>query len=195
MRTIFEDTTLKAEMEEARSRTDEHKSTLPILWLIALVFLGGVWGVYRWADSRPAVTPPLPPASLDDQKQVNETFSKFNRFIFDVKWSEAETMLSTTAKQRLGNEKKSLVESLFGKFKDHKVVGAEMIPGHDRTIPGTLSANCQYKFTDINYTKIEDRIVPLTLVIENNKLVIDSWLGVGSEEQKTGSESKAAVNK
>jgi hypothetical protein len=182
-------------MEEARSRTDEHKSTLPILWLIALVFLGGVWGVYRWADSRPAVTPPLPPANLDDQKQVNETFSKFNRFIFDVKWSEAEAMLSTTAKQRLGNEKKSLVESLFGKFKDHKVVGAEMIPGHDRTIPGTLSANCQYKFTDINYTKIEDRIVPLTLVIENNKLVIDSWLGVGSEEQKTGSESKAAVNK
>jgi hypothetical protein len=195
MRTIFEDTTLKAEMEESRSRGDERKSTLPILWLIALLFLGSVWGVYRWADSRPALTPPPPPVSLDDPKQTGDIFSKFNQFIFDVKWSEAEAMLSATAKQRLNNEQKSLAESLFGKYKDHKVVGAEIIPGFDRSIPGTLSANCLYKFTDVNYTKIEDRIIPLTLVIENNKLVIDSWLGVGSEEQKTESESKAAVNK
>ena len=42
MRTIFEDTTLKAEMEESRSRGNESKSTLPILWLITLLFLGGV---------------------------------------------------------------------------------------------------------------------------------------------------------
>jgi hypothetical protein len=195
MRTIFEDTTMKAEMEESRSRGDERKSTLPILWLVAVVFLGGVWGVYRWADSRPAITPPPPPASLDDPKQVSDTFGKFNQFIFDVKWAEAEAMLSTTAKARLSNEQKSLPESLFGKYKDHKVVGAEIIPGFDRTIPGTLSANCQYKFTDNDYTKIEDRIIPLTLVIENNKVVIDSWLGVGSEEQKTESASKAAVNK
>jgi hypothetical protein len=195
MRTIFEDTTLKSEMEESRSRGDERKSTLPILWLIALGFLGGVWGAYTWANSRPAITPPPPPVSLDDPKQTGEAFAKFNQLIFDVKWPEVEAMISTTAKQRLNSEQKSLPESMFGKFKDYKVVGAEMIPGVDRSIPGTLSANCNYRFSDENYTKIEERIVPLTLVIENNRLVIDSWLGVGSEEQKTGSESKAAVNK
>lgn len=198
MRTIFEDTTLKAEMEESRSRGNEHKSTLPVLWLVALLFLGGVWGVYRWADARPAITPPPPPVSLDDPKQTGEVFSKFNGFIFDVKWSEAEAMLSTTAKQKLTNEQKGLPESLFGKYKDHKVVAAEIIQGFDRTIPGMLSVNCLYKFTDDNYTKIEERIIPLTLIIENGKLVVDNWLGVGSEGQegqKEGSDSKAALNK
>ncbi|MGH9754705.1 MAG: hypothetical protein ACREA2_18155 [Blastocatellia bacterium] len=195
MRTIFEDTTLKAEMEESRSRGNERKSTLPVLWLIALLFLGSVWGVYRWADSRPALTPPPPPVSLDDTKQTGEFFSKFNRFLLDAKWSEAEAMLSTTAKQRLTNEQKGLPEGLFGKYKDYKVVGADIIQGFDRTIPETLTVNCLYKFTDNNYTKVEERIIPLTLIIENGKLVIDSWLGVGSEGQKEGSESKAAVNK
>jgi hypothetical protein len=195
MRTIFEDTTLKAELEESDSRGDERKSTLPLLWLVALLFLGGVWGVYRWADSRPAVVPPPPPVSLDDPKQTAEAFGKFNRFVLDGNWSEAEAMLSTVAKQRLTDEQKSLPESLFGKYKDYKIVGGDIIQGVDRSIPGMVSVNCLYKFTNDNYAKIEERVVPLTLVNENSKLVIDNWGGVGSEERKVESDGKAAVNK
>jgi len=196
MRTIFEDTALKAEMEESRSRGNERKSTLPILWLIALLFLGGVWGVYRWADSHASVTPPPPPVSLDDPKQTAEAFGKFNRFALDGNWLEAEAMLSTAAKQRLTDERKSLPESLFGKFKDYKLVGAEMTTSIDRSLTGMVREDCIFRFTnDANYTKIEERYIPLTLVIENGKLVIDNWEGVGSEEKKEESGSKAVVNK
>jgi hypothetical protein len=194
MRTIFEDTTLKAEIEESRSRGNERKSTLPILWLVALLFLVGVWGVYRWADSRPAVAPPAPPASLEDPKQRADTLGKFNRAILDGNWTEAEGMLSTGAKQRLTTEQKSLPESLLGKFKDYKMVGGEMTQSIDDSAPGMVRVDCLYKFTnDANYTKIEERIVSLMLVIDNGKLAIDNWSGVGSEERKE--ESKPAVNK
>src|SRR5262249_42534545 len=138
MRTIFEDTTLKAEIEESRSRGNERKSTLPILWLVALLFLGGVWGVYRWADAPAAVAPPAPPVSLDDPKQTAEAFGKFNRFVLDGNWLKAEEILSTAAKQRLTAERKSLAESLLGKFKDYKIVGGEMTNSIDRNVPGMV---------------------------------------------------------
>jgi hypothetical protein len=199
MRTIFEDTTLKAEIEESRSRGNERKSTLPILWLVALLFLGGVWGVYRWADAHAAVAPPAPPVSLDDPKQTAEAFGKFNRFALDGKWSEAEEMLSTAAKQRLTNEQKRLAESLLGKFKDYKMVVGEMTQSIDRSVQGKVRVDCLYKFTKdpVNYTNVEQRIIPLTLVIEkeSGKLVIDSWEGVGSEERREESGSKATVSK
>lgn len=195
MRTIFEDTSVKAEIEEARNRGNERKSTLPILWLIALLFLAVVGGVYRWVESRPAIAPPAPPASLDDPAQTAEAFSKFNQFALDGKWTEAEVMLSTAAKQRLTNEQKSLPDSLLGKFKDYKMVGADMTQSIDRSVPGMVRVDCLYKFTnDENYTKIEERIVPLTLVIENGKLVIDNWEGIRPEELKEG-ESNAPVIK
>jgi hypothetical protein len=185
MRTIFEDTTLKAEMEESRSRGNERKSTLPILWLVALLFLGGVWGVYRWADSRPAVTPPAPPASLEDPRQTADTLGKFNRSILDGNWADAEGMLSNAAKQRLAAEQKGLSESLLGKFKDYKVVGAEMTQSIDRNTPGMVRVDCLYKFTnDPNYMKIEQRIISVMIVIDNSKLAIDNWIGVSSEERK-----------
>src|SRR5215470_1178858 len=111
MRTIFEDTNLKAEMEEVRSRGQENKYTLVGLWLTALVFLAGTWGAYRWADSRPAVEPPPPPVSLDDPKQTAEALSKFNRFVTYGNWPEAEAMISSAAKQRLNAEQKTLRES------------------------------------------------------------------------------------
>lgn len=192
MRTIFEDTTLKAELEESRSRGDERKSTLPILWLIALLSLVGVWGVYRWADSHPGVAPPPPPVSLDDPKQTAEAFNNFNRFVLEGNWLEAEALLSTAAKQRLTDEKKSLPESLLGKFKDYKIVAGEMTQSIDRSIPGMVRLDCLYKFTnDENYTKIEESIIPLMIVIENGKLVIDNWEGVSPGERK----EESAVNK
>jgi len=197
MRTIFEDTTLKAEMEESRSRGNERKSTLPILWLIALLFLGSVWGVYRWADSHAAVAPPAPPVSLEDPKQTAEIFNKFNRFVLEGNWLEAEGMLSTPAKQRLTVEQKSLPESLLGKFKDYKIVGGEMTQSIDRSVPGMLRLDCIYKFTDdpVNYTKIDERIISLTIVIENGRLVIDNWEGAGSEVLKEESGNKSPVSK
>jgi hypothetical protein len=197
MRTIFEDTTLKAEMEESRSRGNERKSTLPILWLTALLFLGGVWGVYRWADSHAAVVPPAPPVSLEDPKQRAEAFSKFNQSILNGNWLEAEGMLSTAAKQRLTSEQKSLPESLLGKFKDYKIVSGEMTPSIDTSVPGMVRLDCYYRFTDdpVNYTKVESRAISLMLVIENGRLVIDNWEGVGPEERKEESGSKAAVSK
>jgi len=192
MRTIFEDTTLKAEMEEVRDRGNENKYTLLVLWLIALVFLGGTWGVYRWADSRPAVEPPPPPVSLDDPKQTAEAFSKFNRFVVYGNWSEAEAMLSTAAKQRLSDERKSLRDSLLGSYKDHMIVGGDRTDSIDRSVPGRVREDCLYKFTNDNYNKIEQRIIPLVLVNENSRLVIDSWGDATPEEQKKEGEKKAA---
>jgi hypothetical protein len=197
MRTIFEDTSLKAEMEESRSRGNERKSTLPVLWLIALIFLGGVWGVYRWADSHAAVAPPAPPVSLDDPKQRADAFGKFNQSILSGNWNEAEAMLSTAAKQRLTEQQKSLPESLLGKFKDYKIVMGEMTQSIDTSVQGMVRLDCIYKFTDdpVNYTKVEERIISLTLVIENGRLVIDNWEGAGSEMLKEESGNKAAVSK
>ncbi|MBO0725186.1 MAG: hypothetical protein J2P52_06275 [Blastocatellia bacterium] len=198
MRTIFEDTISKAEMEDSRSRGNERKSTLPILWLVALLFLGSVWGVYRWADSHSAVQPPAPPASVEDPKQRSEILGKFNHAVLDGNWSEAETLLSTGAKQRLAAEQKSLAESLLGKFKDSKVVGAEMTQSIDTSEPEKARVDCLYKFTDADYTKVEDRILSLILVIDKGdgkgdpKLAIDNWSGV-TEERKEG--SKPAENK
>jgi hypothetical protein len=185
MRTIFEDTTLKAEMEETRSRGSESKFALPALWLIALVFLGGTWGVYRWADNRPAIPAPPPPVSLDDPKQTAEALNKFNIFVAYSNWTEAEAMLSTPAKERLSNEKKSLRESLLGGFKDSKIVGADRTGSIDRSFPGRMREDCLYKFiNNNNYQKVDERIISLVLVNENNKLVVDSWEGIKPEEPK-----------
>ena len=106
-------------------------------------------------------------------------------------------MISTAAKQRLTEQQKSLPESLLGKFKDYKIVMGEMTQSIDTSLEGMVRLDCLYKFTNdpINYTKIEERIIPLTLVIENGRLVIDSWEGVGSDERKEDGGSKAVVNK
>jgi hypothetical protein len=196
MRTIFEDTTLKAEIEESRSRGNERKSTLPILWLVALLFLGSVWGIYRWADNHAAVPAPPPPVSLDDPKQTAAAFGKFNQSLRDRNFAEAETMLSTAAKQRLTDEQKSLAESLLGKLKDYKIEESGMTQSIDRGVPGMVRADCLFKFSkDGDLTKIEERIIPLTLMIENGRIVIDNWEGVSSEERKENNGGKAAVNK
>ncbi|MGE0132249.1 MAG: hypothetical protein AB7U82_29555 [Blastocatellales bacterium] len=192
MRTIFEDTNVKAELEEASYRGNENKYTLLVLWLVAIVFLVGTWGVYRWADSRPAVEPPPPPVSLDDPKQTAAAFGNFNKFVAYGNWPEAEAMLSTAAKQRLSAEQKSLRDSLLGVYKDYKIVGADTTNSIDRSAPGMVREDCLYKFSDADYTKYEQRIISLMLVNENGKLVIDNWEGAKPDEQKKEAESKAA---
>ena len=193
MRTIFEDTALKAEMEEASSRGNESKYTLLLLWMIAIVFLAGTWGVYRWADSRPAVVPPPPPVNLEDPKQTAEALSKFNRFVAYENWPEAEAMLSIAAKQKLSTEHKSLRDSLFGAYKEgYKVVGADRTDSIDRSVPGRMREDCLYRFADKDYTKVDQRIIPLVLIVENSKLVIDGWEEAKPEEKKKDGGGKAA---
>jgi hypothetical protein len=194
MRTIFEDTNLKAEAEEVRSRGSESKSTLPILWLVSLLFVGAVGSAYFWAQSRPAIPPPAPPVSLEDPRQTSDALSKFNHALLDGKWPDAEAMLSTAAKQRLTTEQKGLAESLLGQFKDYKLVAAEMTQSVDRSLPGMVRVDCLYKFSnDPNLIKVDQRIVSLMLAIEGDKLVIDNWSGVSAEEPKE--ERKPAENK
>ena len=194
MRTIFEDTNLKAETEEARIRGNESKATLPILWLVSLLFVGAVGSAYFWAQSRPALTAPAPPVSLDDPRQTSDALSKFNHAILDGKWTDAEALLSTAAKQRLTNENKGLAESLLGQFKDYKIVAAEMTQSIDRSLPGLVRVDCLYKFSnDPDLMKIDQRIISLMIAIEGDRLVIDNWSGVSAEEPKQ--EGKTAVIK
>ncbi|MGH9833697.1 MAG: hypothetical protein ACREBD_31740 [Blastocatellia bacterium] len=184
MRTIFEDTNLKAELEEAPTRGNESKHTLFLLWLLAIVFLTGTWAVYRWVDNRPALEPPPPPVSLDDPKQTTEAFGKFNRFAKDGNWTEAEAMLSNAAKQRLAGEQKSLRDSLMGQFKDLKIAEASTTLSIDRSVPGRVRQDSYFIFTDEGLTKTETKIVPLVLIMEDGRLVIDSWSDATLEEQK-----------
>ena len=64
MRTLFEDTDLKADIEDQKARGKESKGLLVGLWLLALLFLGGTWSVYQWTIKQPAPTPPPPPELL-----------------------------------------------------------------------------------------------------------------------------------
>jgi hypothetical protein len=164
--------------------------------MIALVFLAGTWGVYRWADTRPAVEPPPPPVSLDDPKQTAEALSKFNRFVTYGNWPEAQAMISTAAKQQLDANHQTLQESLLGKYKDNKIVGAEATQSIDRDTPGRVRVDCLYKFLDNgDYTKVEQRIIPLVLINENSKLVVDSWADTKPNDQKKEGDKSGAAKK
>ncbi len=174
MRTLFEDTELRADLED-ENRGKASKHLLLSLWFVALVFLAGTWGVYRWAMSRPAPLPPPPPVSLDDLRQTGAAFSAFNTLIREGKWTEAEAMLSTAARQRLMDEKKTLSESLLDKFKNLKLVETASTPSIDRSIPGQFRQDFVYVLTDEQATRTEQKIIPLVLVIENGKIVLNSW--------------------
>src|SRR5262245_18216448 len=105
-------------------------------------------------------------------------------------------MLSTPAKQRLGAEQKNLRESLLGVFKDNKIVGAETTQSIDRNTPGRVRIDCLYKFIDNgNYSKVDQRIIPMVLVNENSKLVIDDWRDANPEDQKQESGNNTAPAK
>jgi hypothetical protein len=184
MKTIFEDTALKAQREEASFRGNERGYTLPILWLVAMLSLAGVWRAYIWAEKQAAIEPPAPPASLEDDMQTSRAITKFNIAVLEGKWADAEAMLSTAAKQRLTSENKSLTESLLGKFKDYKIVGGEITQSVDRSEPNMLRIDSLYKFSnDPSYARIEQRVISLVLIIEDNKLKIDNWSRADSDER------------
>lgn len=188
MRTIFEDTEINAELEE--SKAGGNKYLLLILWCVAICFLAGTWGVYRWATNKPAPEPPPPPVSLQDLKQVGAAFSTFNGFLREGKWTDAEAMLSTTARQRLATEAKTLSESLLGKSKDLRLIGTDPTPSVDRSNPDVYKQDFVFVFTDQAGTKTSNEIISLSLTIENGKLVINGW-GEDKPQEKKPEESKA----
>lgn len=191
MRTLFEDTNVKADLEEAKVSGNQY--LLLILWCVAIAFLVGTWSVYRWTTNRPAPLPPPPPVSLSDLKQVSTAFSQFNTFAREGKWTEAEAMLSTTARQQLTTENKSLRDSLLGKLKDWKLTSAEPTPSVDSSDPNTFRQDFVFNFTDEGFTKVETKIIMLGLVIENGKLVLNSWGDPKQPDKKD--EKRADANK
>ncbi|MCI0336346.1 MAG: hypothetical protein L0226_02125 [Acidobacteria bacterium] len=167
MRSIFEDTEVQANLEDAKKGGNNY---LPYaMWFTAIIFIVGTWSVYRWVDNRPAPEPPPPPVSLADVKQTSEAFSKFNRFAQEDNWAEAEKLLSVAALQKLKDQNKSLRDSVLGERKNDRVVEAASTPSGERTTDRVRQDNV-YKFADGQYI-----IVPLALIMENGKLVIDGW--------------------
>ncbi len=192
MRTLFEDTDLKADLEDQQIRGKESKSMLVVLWLVALLFLGGTWSVYQWAARQPAPTPPPPPVSLDDPKQTTEAIGKFIRFAKEANWAEAEGMLSVAAKERLNVTRKSLRDSLLGNLKDLKLYEAITTSSVDRSEPGKLRQDCNFFFSNEDLSRTEQKIIPLALVIDNGRLAIDDWEGQSAEELKKAAENPLA---
>lgn len=174
MRTIFEDTEANARAEEV-GKNAGNKYLLVVLWSVTIAFLIGTWSVYRWANSRPAPLPPPPPVSLQDLRQVSTAFSTFNGFVYEGKWTEAEAMLSSYARQKLLAENKTLQDSLLGNTNGLKLKETASTPDTDRTDPNIFKQSFVYVFADDQAIKSETKIITLVLVIENGKIVINGW--------------------
>jgi len=173
MRSIFEDTELQAALEDKKSGGNK---TLPVtMWAVAIIFIVLTFTIYRIANNRPVPPPPPPPVTLEDSKQTTAAFSKFNGFLYDGNWAEAEKLLSTAAQQRLKDENKTLAESMFGKRKDSKVLEGVPTPNTQFT-PERFQQEYAYRFADQEIVAL-----PLTLIIENGRIVLDTW----SEQEPT----------
>lgn len=175
MRTIFDDV-------EARNNLEEEKKggsrSVPILlWFVALTFVVATFGIYRWVIDKPAPEPPPPPVSLEDIRQTAAAFSKFNRYVQDDNWVEAEKLISITASQTLVNQQKTLKQSVLGDRENDRVVEAASTPSGER-MPNYVSQDCVYKFSDGQF-----KIIPLVLVLENGRLVINSWSEPETKEE------------
>jgi hypothetical protein len=167
MRSIFEDTDVRTNIEEAKKAGS---NSLPfVLWLLAIVCVGATLGVFRWVETRPALERPPDPANLQDKNQTYAVYSQFNRFVTEENWAEAANMLSAAGLQRLKDQNKTLRESILGEKKDMRVVEAALTDSIDRA-SDRVRQDCIYKFDDGQYI-----IVPLYMIIENDKLVIDAW--------------------
>lgn len=168
MRTVFEDTTERENLEDAKAHDKGKRLTL-MLWAFAIVFFFASWGTYRWAANRKPPEPPPPPVSLADPKQISTLINKFNALIKDDKWDEAQQLLSAEGLKRLTDEKKTLRESMLLERKDDKVIEAAITGGGSST-ESTVRSDCVYYFPDRQY-----KILPIVVVLENGRLAINGW--------------------
>jgi hypothetical protein len=168
MRTVFEDTTERENREDAAANNRGKRLTI-FLWVFAVLFLFSSWRAYYWAANRKPPEPPPPPVSLSDPKQISDVINKFNSLVKEEKWDEAQQMLSTEALQRLTNEQKTLRQSLLAERQSDKVVEA-VITGAGASTETTVRSDSVYYFADREY-----KIIPLVVVLENGRLVINSW--------------------
>ena len=166
MRTIFDDVTEREDREDPDKGSRRHW----LLWLVALIFVGGAYGAWRWASTRKPPEAPPPPVSIRDDHQVNMVIQNFNNLVKEDKWDEAEKMLSREAVMELGAQNKSLHDSILGdKYKDKKVVEALTTPSRGET-KTTSRVDCAFLFEDR-----QTLIVFLTVVNEDGRLAINSW--------------------
>lgn len=175
MRTIFDDVEARNNLEEEKK--GGNKSVPVLLWLVALIFVVATWNVYRWVISKPAPEPPPPPVSIEDIRQTSAAFAQFNRFVQDDNWVEAEKLISITASQTLVNQQKTLKQSVLGDRQNDRVVEAASTPSGER-MPNYVRQDCVYKFADGQF-----KILPLVLVLENGRLVINSWSEPETKEE------------
>lgn len=168
MRTLFEDTNEREVREDDKSG----RGLSITMTVLALAIVVGAFFTYRWISKVKQSRVPVM-ATLDDNRQVSQAVFRFNQAVKNGNWAEAEKMLSTEAQKRLAEEKKTLRESLLAarKGKSDKVIEALPIPTEfAATTPNTKRVDCMYVFEDN-----EQLSVPLTFVVENNQLVVNSW--------------------
>jgi hypothetical protein len=180
VRTVFEDVDAAANQRDAKAN-DRGKYVPLMLWIFALCFSYGSWRAYYWAYNRKPPEPPPPPVSLQDAKQIGQLAQKFNSFIQDGNWAEAQKLLSTEAQQRLTAENTTLQASMLGTRQNEKVALASTVQTDTSgDAPSTVRQDCLFRMQDAkDPNKITDVIIPLTIVIEgippNDRLAISNW--------------------
>ncbi len=165
MRTIFEDVDERADLED----DGKEKRTRSVFWLIALLSVGLAGGTYYWIKNRKPPEPPPLAASINDDNQLNTAANRFNSFVKAGNWEEAQKMISAEGLKRLEAENKSLRDSLLLTHSKDSVLEAGLTPSRSRT-PSTARLDTAYI-----YANDVTQIIPLTFVVENGRLAINSW--------------------
>jgi hypothetical protein len=178
VRTVFEDTDVTANRVDAKAN-DRGKYVPLILWTFAIIFSLSSWKAYQWAYNRKPPEPPPPPASLQDPKQIGQIAQKFNQFLQDGNWPEAQKLLSTEAQQRLVTENTTFQASLLGTRQNEKVALASTVQTDTSgDSPDAIRQDCLFRMQN-EKGEIADVIVPLVIVLEgvapNARLAISSW--------------------
>ena len=180
VRTVFEDTDLAANQRDAKAN-DRGKYVPLFLWVFALIFTYGSWRAYYWAYNRKPPEPPPPPVSLQDPKQIGQLVQKFNMFIQDGNWVEAQKLISTEAQQKLTAENTTLQASMLGTRQNEKVALASTVQTDTSgDSPAAIRQDCLFRMQDAkDPNKITDVIIPLVVVMEgvapNVRLAISTW--------------------
>jgi|GEM_PF-1243447 len=106
---------------------------------------------------------------IEDSTLLNQTLQQFGDLMKAGKWDEAQQMLSSEDLKRLQKEKQTFRESVLGKRKDAKVANAT-VTASNSPAASAMTKDYAYLFADN-----EQRIIALSVVKENDRLVINNW--------------------